>query len=159
MKYMRRRRAEKRKIIGDPKYNSDLVSRFIAILMVDGKKTIAENIVYNALETLKEKTQEESPVKALNKAIDNVRPRLEVKSRRVGGATYQVPTDVIPARGVSLAMRWIRDYARNKKGKPMDVKLAEELVAAYKSEGPAIKKRDETHKMAEANRAFSHLRW
>jgi len=156
---MRRRRAEKRKIIGDPKYNSDLVSRFIAILMVDGKKTIAENIVYNALETLKEKTQEESPVKALNKAIDNVRPRLEVKSRRVGGATYQVPTDVIPARGVSLAMRWIRDYARNKKGKPMDVKLAEELVAAYKSEGPAIKKRDETHKMAEANRAFSHLRW
>jgi small subunit ribosomal protein S7 len=156
---MRRRRAEKRKVIGDPKYNSDLVSRFISILMVDGKKTIAENIVYNALDILKEKTQDESCVKALNKAVDNVRPRLEVKSRRVGGATYQVPTDVTPARGTSLAMRWIRDYARNKKGKPMEVKLAEELVAAYKSEGPAIKKRDETHKMAEANRAFSHLRW
>ena len=156
---MRRRRAEKRKIVGDPKYNSDLVSRFISILMVDGKRTVAENIIYNALDILKEKTQEESSVKALNKAVDNVRPRLEVKSRRVGGATYQVPTDVTPARGMSLAMRWIRDYARNKKGKPMDIKLAEELVAAYKSEGPAIKKRDETHKMAEANRAFSHLRW
>jgi small subunit ribosomal protein S7 len=156
---MRRRRAEKRKIIGDPKYNSDLVSRFISILMVDGKKTIAENIIYNALDILKEKTQDESSVKALNKAVDNVRPRLEVKSRRVGGATYQVPTDVTPARGTSLAMRWIRDYARNKKGKPMEIKLAEELVSAYKSEGPAIKKRDEVHKMAEANRAFSHLRW
>ena len=156
---MRRRRAEKRKVTGDPKYNSELVSRFISILMVDGKKTIAENIIYNALDILKEKTQEETSVKALNKAVDNVRPRLEVKSRRVGGATYQVPTDVTPARGMSLAMRWIRDYARNKKGKPMEVKLAEELVSAYKSEGPAIKKRDETHKMAEANRAFSHLRW
>jgi len=156
---MRRRRAEKRKVIGDPKYNSDLVSRFISILMVDGKKTVAENIIYNALDILKEKTQDESCVKALNKAVDNVRPRLEVKSRRVGGATYQVPTDVTPARGTSLAMRWIRDYARNKKGKPMEIKLAEELLAAYKSEGPAIKKRDETHKMAEANRAFSHLRW
>jgi small subunit ribosomal protein S7 len=156
---MRRRRAEKRKVVGDPKYNSDLVSRFISILMVDGKKTIAENIIYNALDILKEKTQDESSVKALNKAVDNVRPRLEVKSRRVGGATYQVPTDVTPARGTSLAMRWIRDYARNKKGKPMEIKLAEELVAAYKSEGQAIKKRDETHKMAEANRAFSHLRW
>ena len=156
---MRRRRAEKRKVVGDPKYNSDLVSRFISILMVDGKKTVAENIIYNALDILKEKTQEENSVKALNKAVDNVRPRLEVKSRRVGGATYQVPTDVSPARGMSLAMRWIRDYARNKKGKPMEIKLAEELVSAYKSEGPAIKKRDETHKMAEANRAFSHLRW
>ncbi len=156
---MRRRRAEKRKVVGDPKYNSDLVSRFISILMVDGKKTIAENIIYNALDILKEKTQEETSVKALNKAVDNVRPRLEVKSRRVGGATYQVPTDVTPARGTSLAMRWIRDYARNKKGKPMEIKLAEELVSAYKSEGPAIKKRDEVHKMAEANRAFSHLRW
>ena len=156
---MRRRRAEKRKIVGDPKFNSDLVSRFISILMVDGKKTIAENIIYNALVILKEKTQEETSVKALNKAVDNVRPRLEVKSRRVGGATYQVPTDVTPARGTSLAMRWIRDYARNKKGKPMEIKLAEELVSAYKSEGPAIKKRDEVHKMAEANRAFSHLRW
>ena len=156
---MRRRRAERRKVVGDPKFNSDLVTRFVSTLMVDGKKTIAENILYNALVILKEKTKEETSVKALIKAVDNVRPRLEVKSRRVGGATYQVPTDVTPARGMSLAMRWIRDYARNKKGKPMEIKLAEELVAAYKSEGPAIKKRDEVHKMAEANRAFSHLRW
>lgn len=156
---MRRRSAEKRKIVGDPKFNSDMVTRFVSIIMVEGKKTTAERIVYSALDILKEKTNEESPAKALTKAIDNVRPRLEVKSRRVGGATYQVPTDVVPARGVSLAMRWIRDFARNKKGKPMEIKLAEELVAAYKSEGPAIKKRDETHKMAEANRAFSHLRW
>ncbi len=156
---MRRHRAEKRKVPGDPKYNSDLVTRMVSIIMTEGKKTIAERIVYNALDILKEKTQEETAIKALNKAIDNVRPRLEVKARRVGGATYQVPTDVVPARGMALAMRWIRDYARNKKGKPMDVKLAEELVSAYKSEGPAIKKRDEVHKMAEANRAFSHLRW
>lgn len=156
---MRRRSAEKRKVVGDPKFNSDLVTRLIAILMVEGKKTIAEGIVYRALDILKEKTNEESAIKALTKAIDNARPRLEVKARRVGGATYQVPTDVVPQRGMSLAMRWIRDFARNKKGKPMDIKLAEELVAAYKNEGPAIKKRDETHKMAEANRAFSHLRW
>ncbi len=156
---MRRRRAEKRKVTPDPKFNSDLVSRFVSIIMTEGKKTTAERIVYKALEILKEKTTEDSPVKALNKAIDNARPRLEVKSRRVGGATYQVPTDVTPQRGTSLAMRWIRDYARNKKGKPMEIKLAEELVSAYKAEGPAIKKRDETHKMAEANRAFSHLRW
>ena len=156
---MRRHRAEKRKVIGDPKYNSDLITRFVAIIMTEGKKTTAERIVYNALDILKEKTQEESHVKALNKAIDNVRPRLEVKARRVGGATYQVPTDVVPARGMALAMRWVRDFARKKKGKSMEIKLAEELVAAYKSEGPAIKKRDEVHKMAEANRAFSHLRW
>ena len=156
---MRRRRAEKRKIVPDPKFNSDLVSRMVAIVMDRGKKTTAERIVYKALDILKEKTSEENAAKALTKAIDNVRPRLEVKSRRVGGATYQVPTDVVPARDISLAMRWVRDFARNKKGKPMEVKLAEELIAAYKSEGPAIKKRDETHKMAEANRAFSHLRW
>ena len=156
---MRRHSAEKRKLVGDPKFNSDMVSRFVSILMVEGKKTTAERIVYKALDILQQKTSEETQVKALNKAIDNARPRLEVKARRVGGATYQVPTDVSPARGTSLAMRWIRDYARNKKGKPMEIKLADELVSAYKSEGPAIKKRDETHKMAEANRAFSHLRW
>ena len=156
---MRRRRADKRKTAPDPKFNSELVSRFVAMIMVEGKKTIAESIVYKALDILQQKTNDESAIKALNKAIENARPRLEVKARRVGGATYQVPTDVAPARGVSLAMRWIRDYARNKKGKPMEVKLADELVAAYKLEGSAIMKRDETHKMAEANRAFSHLRW
>ena len=157
---MRRRRAEKKKVLVDPKYNSELVSRFIGILMIEGRKTIAENILYGALDVLKQKaTGEDDVIKALNKAIENTRPRLEVKSRRVGGATYQVPIEVVPARGVSLAIRWIRDFARNKKGKPMEVKLADELFAAYKGEGPAIKKRDEVHKMAEANRAFSHLRW
>lgn len=156
---MRRRRAEKRETIPDPKFNSDMVARFVSIVMTKGKKTIAEGIVYGALDLIKGKTPEETPLKAFNKAIDNVRPRLEVKGRRVGGATYQVPIDVSPLRGSSLAMRWIRDFARKKKGKPMMVKLADELIAAYKNEGPAIKKRDETHKMAEANRAFSHLRW
>ncbi|MBL8013358.1 MAG: 30S ribosomal protein S7 [Candidatus Omnitrophica bacterium] len=156
---MRRRRAEKRETIPDPKYSSDMVARFVSIVMTKGKKTIAESIVYGALDIIKDKTPEDTPLKAFNKAIDNVRPRLEVKGRRVGGATYQVPVDVSPLRGSSLAMRWIRDFARKKKGKPMMVKLADELIAAYKSEGPAIKKRDETHKMAEANRAFSHLRW
>ena len=156
---MRRRRAEKRKTAPDPKFNSELVSRFVSMIMVEGKKTTAERIVYKALEILQQKTNDESPAKALTKAIENARPRLEVKARRVGGATYQVPTDVVPARGISLAMRWIRDFARNKKGKAMEIKLADELVAAYKSEGSAIKKRDEVHKMAEANRAFSHLRW
>ena len=156
---MRRRQAVKRQITADPKYNSKIVAKLINIIMVKGKKSVAENIVYGAFDILKQKSGEEDPLKVFNKALENIRPRLEVKPRRVGGATYQVPTDVIPARGMSLAMRWIRDYARNKKGKPMEIKLAEELVSAYKSEGPAIKKRDETHKMAEANRAFSHLRW
>jgi small subunit ribosomal protein S7 len=156
---MRRRRAEKRQTVPDPKYNSEMVARFVSIIMNKGKKTIAENIIYGALDIMKDKTPEDSPLKAFNKAIENARPRLEVKGRRVGGATYQVPVDVSPLRGSSLAMRWIRDFARKKKGKPMTVKLADELLAAYKNEGPAIKKRDETHKMAEANRAFSHLRW
>jgi len=156
---MRRRRAEKRQTVPDPKYNSEMIARFVSIIMNKGKKTIAENIIYGALDIMKDKTPEDSPLKAFNKAIENARPRLEVKGRRVGGATYQVPIDVSPLRGSSLAMRWIRDFARKKKGKPMTVKLADELLAAYKNEGPAIKKRDETHKMAEANRAFSHLRW
>ena len=156
---MRRRTALRREVIPDPKFNNKMISRFVNMLMIDGKKWNAEKIVYGSLDIVAQKTQKVDPLEVLTKAIDNVRPLLELKSRRVGGATYQVPTDVTPARGMSLAMRWIRDYARNKKGKPMEIKLAEELVSAYKSEGPAIKKRDETHKMAEANRAFSHLRW
>jgi len=156
---MRRRKADKQQIAPDPVYGSPLIARFINILMVDGKKTIAEKIVYGALDTLKQKSQEDQVLKAFNRAIDNVRPRLELKPRRVGGATYQIPIEVNLTRGNSLALRWIRDFARKKKGKPMIVKLADELVAAYKAEGPAIKKRDETHKMAEANKAFAHLRW
>ena len=156
---MRRRSAEKRQPLPDPKYNSPMVSRFVNMVMTEGKKAIAEKIVYGAFDVLSQKIQEDPPLKVFNKAIENARPRLEVKPRRVGGATYQVPVEVSAVRGSSLAMRWIRDYARVKKGKPMMMKLADELLAAYKAEGSAIKKRDETHKMAEANKAFSHLRW
>jgi small subunit ribosomal protein S7 len=143
----------------DPKYHSQLVAKFINCLMTEGKKTVAEHIVYGAIDILKERTQEDSGLKVFSKAVENVRPRLELKSRRVGGSTYQVPVEVSPDRANSLALRWLRDFARKKKGKPMEIKLAEELLAAYKSEGPAIKKRDETHKMADANKAFAHLRW
>ncbi|MFA5060399.1 MAG: 30S ribosomal protein S7 [Candidatus Omnitrophota bacterium] len=156
---MRRRAAEKREAIPDPKYNSILVAKFVNTLMVEGKKSLAEKIVYGAFEILKQKTSETDALKIFNKAIDNVRPRLELKPRRVGGATYQIPVEVTSQRGNSIAMRWLRDFSRAKKGKPMMIKLSEELLAAYKGEGPAIKKRDETHKMAEANKAFAHLRW
>ena len=155
---MRRRSAEKREVQPDPKFNNQNVMRFVNIVMIEGKKSIAENIVYGAFDILAQKTSEDA-MKVFTKAIDNVRPRLEVKPRRVGGATYQVPVEVSSLRGASLAMRWIRDFARAKKGKPMQQKLADELLMAYKAEGSAVKKRDETHKMAEANKAFSHLRW
>ena len=156
---MRRRRADKRESIADPKYNSRLLGKFISCLMFSGKKSVAENIIYDALSLLEQKTQETSPIKVFDKALENVRPKLELKSRRVGGATYQVPIEVPVARGNSIAMRWLRDFARKKKGRPMQVKLADEILAAYKGEGVAIKKRDDTHKMAEANKAFAHLRW
>jgi len=156
---MRRRSAEKREILFDSKYNSPIVGKFINNLMYEGKKSVAEKIVYEALDILKQKTSEEDVMKVFNKALDNVRPRLELKPRRVGGATYQIPIEVSQTRGTSIAMRWIRDFARAKKGKSMVLKLADELVAAYKAEGPAVKKRDETHKMADANKAFAHLRW
>ena len=156
---MRRHAAEKREVIPDSKYKNPIIGRFINTLMYEGKKSIAERIVYGAFDILKQKTAEEDVVKIFNRAIDNIRPRLELKPRRVGGATYQIPIEVNVARGTSIAMRWIRDFARNKKGKPMMIKLADELLSAYKAEGPAVKKRDETHKMAEANKAFAHLRW
>ena len=156
---MRRRRAEKRPVTPDPKYSSELVSRFVNIVMTCGKKQTAESIVYGALDVMQQKITEEPVLKAFGKAIEYVRPKVELKARRVGGATYQVPVDVAPLRGSSLAMRWIRDFARKKKGKSMMNKLADELISAYKQEGAAIKKRDETHKMAEANKAYSHFRW
>ena len=156
---MRKHRAEKRKIDPDPQYNSLLVAKLISAIMLRGKKVMAEKIVYGALDTLKERTHEDNVIRVFNKAIDNVRPRVELKPRRVGGATYQIPVEVMVPRGNSLAIRWLRDFARKKKGKPMMVRLADELLSAYKGEGPAIKKRDETHKMAEANKAFAHLRW
>lgn len=156
---MRRRRAETREVLPDPKFNSKLVAKFVNTLMLKGKKTIAENIVYDAFDIIEQKAQDQSAIKVFNKAIENIRPRLEVKSRRVGGATYQVPIEVPASRGNALAMRWVRDFARTKKGKAMKAKLADEILAAFKGEGPAVKKRDDTHKMAEANKAFSHLRW
>ncbi|HLF17477.1 MAG TPA: 30S ribosomal protein S7 [Candidatus Omnitrophota bacterium] len=156
---MRRRKAEKREAAADPKYNSRLVAKFINCLMFQGKKQVAEGIVYRAFTILEKKIPEENALKIFNKAIDNIRPRLEVKARRVGGATYQVPIEVPAARGNSIAIRWVRDFARKKKGRPMQNKLADELLAAYKGEGAAVKKRDDTHKMAESNKAFAHLRW
>ncbi len=156
---MRRRRAEKREISADPKYNNQMVARFINVIMIEGKKSVAENIVYGAIDALSERVTDEPGVKVFVKAIENVKPRLELKARRVGGSTYQVPIEVAPNRANSLAMRWIRDFAQKKKGKSMRMKLADELLAAYRNEGPAIKKRDETHKMADANKAYAHLRW
>lgn len=156
---MRRRRAPQRVILPDPVYKSSIVSKFINMVMSDGKKSKAETIVYDAFEIAKKTLNETDAMKIFNKAIENARPRLEVKPRRVGGATYQVPIEVRSDRGTSIALRWIRDFAQNKKGKPMDQKLADEIVAAFKGEGSAIKKRDDTHKMAEANKAFAHFRW
>ena len=156
---MRRRRSEKRELLPDVKYNSKIITKFINMLMERGKRTLAERIVYEAMDLAKQKLGEQDAINVFNKAIDNVRPRLEVKPRRVGGATYQVPIEVKQERGMSLAFRWIRDFAKAKKGAPMQNKLADEIVAAYKNEGAAIKKKDDTHKMAEANKAFAHFRW
>lgn len=155
---MRRRRAEKREILPDPKYNSLIVSKFINTVMLKGKKTTAEKIVYGAFDILKEQLKKE-PLEVLDKAINNVRPLLELKPRRIGGATYQVPVEVRKDRGIEIGLRWLRDFARNRKGKPMKEKLAMEILDAYKGEGAVIKKREDTHKMAEANKAFAHLRW
>lgn len=156
---MRRKHVFKKETLPDPKYKSKVVARFINMVMERGKKSLAERIVYGAFDEAAKKTGEADAMKMFNKAIENVRPRLEVKPRRVGGATYQVPIEVSQARGTSLALRWMRDYARTKKGRPMVEKLAEELIAAFKGEGMAIKKRDDTHKMAESNKAFAHFRW
>ncbi len=155
---MRRRRAERRKIAPDPIYNSERVAKFINMIMMRGKKTLAQRIVYTAFKILKEKTGEDE-LKVFYKALDNVRPRVEVRPRRVGGATYQIPMEVPDYRGYFLAMKWIRDLARARKGRPMHEKLADELLSAYRGEGAAVKKKEDTHKMAEANKAFAHFRW
>jgi small subunit ribosomal protein S7 len=156
---MRRRHVFKRETQADPKFNSKIVGKFINMLMVEGKKAVAEKIVYGAFEKVKNQLNEPDVLKIFHKAIDNVRPRVEVKPRRVGGATYQVPVEVKQERGVSIALRWIRDFAGNRKGRPMIDKLADEIISAFKAEGAAIKKRDDTHKMAESNKAFAHFRW
>lgn len=154
----RRHRAVKRPVKPDTVYGSDLVARLINVVMERGKKSVAQRIVYGALEELHKMTNED-PLQVLNQAIENVKPRVEVKSRRVGGATYQVPVEVAPDRQVSLALRWIVDYADGRKGVEMRRSLAQELADAYKNQGNAIKKRDDTHKMAQANKAFAHYRW
>ncbi|MFQ5952789.1 MAG: 30S ribosomal protein S7 [Candidatus Omnitrophota bacterium] len=156
---MRRRRAEKRTAKADPKYNSKLIGKFVNMIMERGKKSRAESIVYGALDVLKEKVKDKEPLEVFNQAVENARPLMEVKSTRFGGATYQVPIEVKPERGQFMAMRWIRDFARAQKGKPMKEKLAGELLNAYKREGASMKKREDTHKMAEANKAFAHYKW
>ena len=156
---MRRRKAEKRKVLPDPKYKSEMISKFINIIMERGKKATAERIVYNAFEGLQEKAGKQNAMELFQQVLDNVRPMLELKSRRVGGATYQVPIEVTHARGITIAMRWIRNFARLRKGGPMSVRLTSELFDAYQKQGSAIKKKEDTHKMAEANKAFSHFKW
>lgn len=154
----RRREVIKREIMPDPKYGDVLLARFINYLMRRGKKSTAERIVYDAIDLIEEKTGQNG-LDVLKKAIENVKPVLEVTSRRVGGATYQVPIEVRPNRRLALSMRWIIGYAKDRHERTMAEKLAAELLNAYNREGPAIKKREDTHKMAEANKAFAHYRW
>ena len=150
---------KKNKVVPDREYNSEKLSKFVNCIMLDGKKEVAWKIVYSALDYIKEKEKVENPLDVFNGAIKNVGPTVEVRSRRVGGATYQVPKEVRPDRRLALAMRWILDATRKKKGKPMYIFLAEELISANKGEGEAVKKRENTHKMAEANKAFAHFAW
>ena len=154
----RRRVAAKRTILPDPKYRSEMITKFINMLMLSGKKSVAERIVYGALDTVVDRGKGDA-IETLEKALDNVRPIVEVKSRRVGGATYQVPVEVRPERRNSLAMRWLVDSARGRNEKGMTLRLAGEIMDAAENRGTAVKKREDTHRMAEANKAFSHYRW
>lgn len=156
---MRRRRAERREAIPDAKYSNKILGKFINMVMECGKKSTAEKVVYGALAIIKEKMPEKDPLEVFTQAIENVRPLLEVKSRRIGGATYQVPVEVKLERGQFMAMRWIRDYARAQKGRAMKARLADEIAGAFNKDSASIKKREDTHKMAEANRAFAHYKW
>jgi len=155
----RRRIAGRRKIAPDPKYNSTIVARFINKIMLDGEKSTAQKILYQALANLKERTKAEDVIEVLRQSIDNVKPVLEVKSRRIGGATYQVPVEVASDRRESLALRWLIQFSRGRKGMPMWQALAAELFDAYNNQGAAIKRKEDTHKMAEANKAFAQYRW
>ena len=154
----RRRVAAKREILPDPKFGSQLLAKFINMIMVDGKKSVAEKIIYDALDRVSERAKDE-PMDILDKALENVRPMVEVKSRRVGGATYQVPVEVRASRRNTLAMRWLIDASRKRSEKSMAHRLAGELADASEQRGSAVKKREDTHRMAEANKAFSHYRW
>jgi len=154
----RRRIAKKREISPDTLYKSRVVAKLINMVMKDGKKSKAESICYGCFEII-EKRVKKNPLEVFLAALENVKPVLEVRSRRVGGSTYQVPTEVRPERQEMLALKWIITFARQRKGKPMKEKLAEEIIASFKGEGLAVKKREDTHRMAEANRAFAHYRW
>jgi small subunit ribosomal protein S7 len=154
----RRKEAPKRTVIADPKYGSESLAKFMNVIMHSGKKSTAERIVYGALDLIADKTKA-NPVDVYNSAIDNLRPLVEVKSRRVGGATYQVPVEVRPARQAALAMRWVTEAARARGEKSMGARLAAELMEAAEKRGSAMKKREDVHRMAEANKAFSHYRW
>ncbi len=155
---MRKKRAVKRDVLPDPIYNSKLVTKLINRLMVDGKKGVAQTILYDSFEMIKEKTNQE-PMDVLNKALENIQPALEVKSRRVGGANYQVPVEVRPDRSQALGLRWLVQYARLRGGHSMAENLANEIIDASNGVGAAVKKRGDTHRMAEANKAFAHYRW
>lgn len=155
----RRRRVIRKRVSLDFRFKSPLAAKFITQLMHDGKKSLAEHIFYSSLDLIGKQVQDSPPLKVVEKAVDRVKPFLEVKSRRVGGATYQVPVEVRSDRQMALAVRWIIGFARARKGKPMQDRLAAELLEAYKGEGAAVKKREDTHKMAEANKAFAHYRW
>jgi small subunit ribosomal protein S7 len=155
----RRRQAIRRPVIKDAKFNSTLVSRLVNTVMECGKKSIAQRIVYGAFDHLAEKNPATNPLDILQRAVDNAKPRLEVKARRVGGATYQVPLEVPTDRQLALALRWLVDFADGRKGIPMKQALANEIMEAYQGQGNAIRKRDEVHKMAQANKAFAHFRW
>ena len=154
----RRRRPESREILPDPVYNSTLAEKFVNSMMWDGKKAVAQKIFYDSMDKIRERSGDD-PLKLFKKAVENIKPVLEVKSRRVGGSTYQVPVEVNPARRTSLAIRWILTYSRSRGEKSMEEKLAAEMIDAANNRGTAIKKKEDTHRMAEANRAFAHYRW
>ena len=155
---MRKRRAVKRDVLPDPIYKSKIVAKLINTVMLDGKKGIAQSIVYSAFETVKKKTGNDA-LEMFNKAMENIKPQLEVKSRRVGGSNYQVPVEVTPARSQALALRWLTKFSRDRGGKGMADNLANEIIDAANGTGAAVKKREDTHRMAEANKAFAHYRW
>ena len=154
----RKRKAPKKILIVDPKYKSTIIPKLINSIMYDGKKTVAEKIVYDAIEKIKSKSKEE-PIKIFNEAISNIKPTVEVRSRRIGGATYQVPVEVRSKRSQALALRWLIDASRKRKDKKMSDKIFNEIYDAYQKKGLAIKKKEDTHKMAESNKAFAHFRW
>ena len=151
--------ASARQLAPDPRYNSKLVAKFINCFMLDGRKSAAQKVIYGAMDVMGKKIQDEGPLEVFTKAIENVKPLIEVRSKRVGGATYQVPMQVNNKRQLSLAVRWIRDAVRSGKGQPTHVRLANELMAAYRGEGSAMTTRDNVHRMAEANKAFAHFAW